>query len=60
MLQCLKQMQGMKDTIRKLYQIIKAIFADIGVYPTSVGGDFYAFAYKETYLVFVFFKTDNF
>ena len=35
-LQCLKQIQGKKDTGRNFYQLIKAIFADIGVHSTSV------------------------
>jgi hypothetical protein len=59
-LQCLKQVQEMKDTGRKFYQLIKAIFAEIGVHPTSVDGGFYAFAYKQKYLVFVCSETDDF
>ena len=52
-LQCLIQMQGMKDTGRNFYQLIKAIFTDIGLHPTSVDGGFCAFAYKDKHLVFV-------
>ena len=52
-LQCLIQMQGMKDTGRKFYQLIKVIFTDIGLHPTSVDGGFCAFAYKDKHLVFV-------
>ena len=50
----------MKETGRKLYQCIKAIFAEIGLHPTPVDGGFYAFAFKQKYLVFVCSKTDDF
>ena len=47
-----KQIQGMKETVRELYQLIKAIFEDIGVNPNSDNGNLYAFAYKDKYLFF--------
>ena len=50
----------MKDTGRKFYQLIKEIFAKIGVHPTSVDGGCYAFAFKQKYLAFVCSETDNF
>jgi hypothetical protein len=59
-LQCLKQMQGIKDTGRKFYMLMKSIFANIGVHPTSVDGGFYAFVYKEQHLVFLCSETDDF
>lgn len=52
-LQCLKQMQGVKDTSRNFYQLIKVIFAKIDLHQTSVDGGFYAFAFRQKYIVFV-------
>ena len=52
-------MQGIKDSGRKFYKLIKSIFGKIGVHSTSVDGSFYAFVYKEKRLVFLCSETDD-
>ena len=50
----------MKDTGRRFYQLIKAIFGTAGIHPISVDGGFYAVVYLGEHLVFICSETDEF
>ena len=53
-------MQGTKPAGREVYKLIKAIFAKIGIHPTSIDAGFFAFTYKEKHPVFICTETDDF
>ena len=59
-LQCLTQIQGTRPAGRGFYQLMKALFGDIGIRPTSVDGGFYAYVFEEKHLILVCSETDDF
>jgi len=57
-LQCFMNMQGLRTAGRDFHKLLKAVLAEMKIYPTSVDNDIFVFIYKDS-LVILAISTDD-
>ena len=57
-LQCFMNMQGMKSANRDFHKLLKAVLAEMHIYPTSVDNGLFAFYHKDS-IVLIAISTDD-
>ena len=53
-------MQGIKEASRDFYELIKSVFATIGLFPTSIDNGFFVGLYQQKSIVLLCLSTDDY